>query len=707
MTLESPIFLLLLLCLLPLPTFAASRFNRFRFRNIAENPNQSGLQFSRTPSHIYPLWRKRLENSLKRPFQEDEVPTFPEIMRGHVGIAVGDFNQDGYDDIYVTNGPGSANSLFINQYRRTNRLTFTDEAVSRGVDATDLDSSGVCYGDLNGDGRNDLILLSKISPNRLFIALANGRFREIDWVAATGDTQFLASTSCSVGDINNDGRLDFVISSGFSGQDFRACGFVPFDLNEPNQVFINQGPSETLPLTFAEETEESGINDLGGDIPPGADTITWAIALVDMNLDGNLDVVIANDQCALPTRAENPSMGANRGSIYVLYGNGYGTFRPRRLAPVNAEENNRRQGGEAWMGLSFGDFNCDGNMDLFGSNFGDYHQAEINLVSGRGGPPGLGFTSSRWWLGSSSGNFTDASVAETGVTVFGWGTVVMDYDNDGDQDIFMVGGLDNFVVAGSDNPNVIHENDGCRASFTYDLESWKPSGSLTNYNGLATGDFNLDGYPDIAAVSTFTTTAAQRTIAQQQYGDVLDETAFFTIQLNSSLVWSGNVLGDGKLLVDINSETDAETCWVSILPLGSLRLIPDGRVNRGALGATLFMKPDGLPRVMSPIIGGDSFASQSSPRRNFGLGPACRGMLEILWPGGVRNRLSVMHGEVLTVPEVPCSFDGEFATEEDYKLCLQRALRGLRAKGIITGGLQARLQAAGLRARRIFLRSGS
>lgn len=266
----------------------------------------------------------------------------------------------------------------------------------------------------------------------------------------------------------------------------------------------------------------------------------------------------------------------------------------------------------------------------------------------------------------------------------------------------MVGGLEIFSGASTENPNIIYKNHGCAANFSYDLESWEPSGSLNGYQGLAIGDFNMDGYPDIVGAASYSTTPSQRT-TPVQFGSELDNVAFITTTVNETGQWSGNVIEGGPLMVEINRETDRSTCWTSVLPVGMKGRIPFGRVNRGALGATIFVTPDAMPTVITPIIGGESFGSQHSPRRNFGLGPNCRGTVEIIWPQQVRNKLfEVEHAEILTLPEIPCSFDGNFESEDEYMLCVRMALRSMVAKQVVTENFAERLRRSAIHARKQF-----
>ena len=100
---------------------------------------------------------------------------------------------------------------------------------------------------------------------------------------------------------------------------------------------------------------------------------------------------------------------------------------------------------------------------------------------------------------------------------------------------------------------------------------------------------------------------------------------------------------------------------------------------------------------MLPVTGGSSHLSQHSLERIFGLGDQRRGTLEILWPGGVRNRLyGVRHGERLVVPEIPCSFD----TDESFRFyfrCVRSSVRKLHRAGVIDRRMQGRLTFSALR----------
>ena len=185
--LRSSVFIMLkmgiALVLLPGAVSATS----ISFTNIAEDPAMD-LDFERTRSRSYSLLRELYDESLENPFTLDEVfARTPHRPGGFPGVALLDYDGDGDLDIYVTNGPGSANGLFSNQLTETGRLGFVDLSASSGADATDLDSNGVCFGDLDNDGDEDLYVLGREAENRLYENIGGG-FVEVLKHGAEGGT---------------------------------------------------------------------------------------------------------------------------------------------------------------------------------------------------------------------------------------------------------------------------------------------------------------------------------------------------------------------------------------------------------------------------------------------------------------------------------------------------------------------------------------
>jgi enediyne biosynthesis protein E4 len=120
-------------------------------------------------------------------------------------------------------------------------------------------------------------------------------------------------------------------------------------------------------------------------------------------------------------------------------------------------------------------------------------------------------------------------------------------------------------------------------------------------------------------------------------------------------------------------------------------------VNRDGVGAVVFFEPAGKKPVAWPVAAGSSHISQNSLSAYFGLGRARRGTLEVLWPGGVRNRLyDVKPGERVLMPELPCSFTAHWRRSSEYERCVERALADLLSAGVLDRANARRLRKSAL-----------
>lgn len=653
------------------------------YHNIARDG--AGLEFVKTPSPEAATARDVQEQSLEDPLGIAEFAQLPQMSAGYPGVAVWDYDGDGDLDLYVANGPGSPNSLFRNQLTETGSLTFADEALAAGVAATDQDSSGVCYGDLDNDGDHDLVVLGRHDENRLFENLGDGTFQRIHASGLEGGTRW--STSCSLGDVDGDGLLDLFVANSADASDAVWVFLEPFARNEHNQLFRNGGG-----LTFTDVSAAAGVEDLAGLDPAfaGSPTVTWAVAMVDVDLDGDVDVVHADDQAGILPEAFG---GIDRGLLHVLLNDGTGSFTDQVIDEFGA-----------WMGIAVGDLNCDGALDFHATNQGDY------------GTGLLGLASTRWFLGAGDGTFADPGVGDLVATPFGWGNVIFDYDNDADPDVLFHGGLDAGQAVIADNAGAIQQNEGCTADFAADLDAIPDDPTCVdftgrvvadctehirrNVRGVAVGDLDRDGFQDVVTTANFISPPAMPLFPVPGFGGPFDGTAFLLLQFSATsegLVWRGVPLAPGDLAVEINSGND--NGWAAFTLRGSIGLTSRGEVNRDGIGAVVSFTPEGGPTSMSPVTGGSSHLSQNSLERIFGLGSAAGGTVEVLWPGGVRNRLyDVENGERLVLPEIPCSFDGEWSNPGQYVACVSTALNDLASAGVLEPATKNRFLVSAIRA---------
>jgi hypothetical protein len=667
--------LVLLTALLASPALAEGGVT---FQDIATDGG-SGLVYERVPSA-----RNAISDAIAADGILDvptEYPASPYKPHGAPGVVVFDYDNDGDLDLYVTNGPGAANSLFTNQLHQTGHLTFLDLAGAAGVAAAEQDSQGACAGDIDNDGDRDLMVLGSGESNLLFENQGDGAFDDITAISGAGGLA-TTSVSCSMGDVDNDGLLDIFVANTF---DFETTEiFVtgpPFVFEQHNQLLLNQGGN-----VFTDVSETSGIKAIQGAYEPGSAMVTWGATLVDFDLDGDLDIINADDSRAIPFFLEP------NGFIRFFRNDGTGSF-----TDATFEVGMNRFG--SWRGISFGDLNCDRRLDLFAPNFGDY-------VFFPGSFP-AGTWASRWFLQRPNGTFADPGPGDLVTTPTGWGNSIADYDNDGDLDIIYHGGQELSLFWDESNPGVILQNQGCTAEFTWDQAALADSTDHTgrNVEGTALGDLNRDGFVDIVSVASFDLTPEipLLPIFSNPLGSVFDPEALFVptyvpTDNPDAYAWQGFVPAPGSLSVEVNSGGNGNR-WAEVEVLGTVGLTQRGKVNRDGIGAVVTFLPVGGKPVSKPVLGGSSYASQDSIELLFGLGTARRGMVEVLWPGGVRNRFyGVKASDRVVFPEIPCSFEADWDGPAQYITCVAGELNRLRRAGVIDNETSLRFYASAIRA---------
>lgn len=674
-------------CLLTTQSAWAWAPQQITYDDIATFP-ATGLNYERVPSA-----RDAIFEAIKQQptYEFNDVVLTPLKSRGAPGIALFDYDNDGDLDIYVTNGPGQPNSLFSNQIAETGTLTFVDVGATSGAGLTSQDSSGVCVGDIDNDGDEDMYVLGSSVPNALLENQGNGTFVDITSTSATALGN-AGSVSCAMGDINGDGLLDIWVGNAFD-MSFQAAIFVdPFAYNEHNHLLKNNGNN-----TFADISVSSGARNTTA-FDPAADgqpTISWAVAMYDYDGDGDLDLIQGDDQAGIPFIVSGNPFAQDRGFIQIYQNDGQGNFTNKTL-----EAGTNRTG--QWMGLALGDVNCDGNVDIFGSNFGDY--------TAEGLEPGypIGRSTSRFLLSNGNGTFADpGNSLVDGASVFGWGTSMFDYDNDGDLDIIYHGGMDLGPYVDVSNPGVMLENEGnCSGNFKYNAQATSSTNHYRrNVHGVAIGDLDEDGFDDVVSVANFDITPTTPIInVGLNYNSPFDAAGFVPVFVPTAtpgvFVFNNITFPNGSISVELSSANNRNKS-AKIQLRGSVGTLPNGKVNRNGVGATVSFTPKNGNTVSRPMLAGSSYASTDSKTLTFGLGRKNKGTVEVTWPGNVKNRLyNVRKNDNVTIPEIPCSYDDSTITDHQYKQCVRTALNRLKQQGVISNRMKGKLLSSALRARR-------
>jgi len=655
-----------------------------RFRDVAREAG-SGIDYRRSPSPRLATLEEILERGEMS--LAGDLPRLPGKPYGAPGVAIFDFDRDGDLDLYVTDGPGAASSLYANQLLESGELRFVDVAERAGVAAVDHDSTGVCAGDLDNDGDPELVVLGALGPNRLFENRGDGTFADVTERAGVGGGE-LTATSCALGDVDGDGLLDLAVANAYDWRDSRGL-LVPFEHNQPNLLFRNRGG-----LRFRDVSDASGFRRLAGLPPEHADGagVSWAVAMVDYDLDGDVDVFVLDNRGSPPAPG-----GAQHGLIHLHRNDGAGRFTDVTVdAGLNLAS--------AWLGVAFADFDCDRRLDLFATNAGDYPPSFH--------PPGVeiepGVFSSRWLLAGPDGRFRDPGVGELVATVMGWGVSAFDADNDGDPDVAYHGGLYSGFFLDAGNAGVVLENLGCSARFR--LAAGAFAGSVDharrNVQGVAAGDLDRDGFVDLVSVSSFDLPASvPLTPNPTRFGSPFDDAAKWVVTHRPSedrpgvLEGTGYRFAPGTLAVELNSAEGGESNrWVEVLLRGSAGVTPNGRANRDGVGAVVFLATPERPAAgMRPVVAGSSYGSQDALAAHFGLGGEERATVEVLWPGGHRNRLpEVRAGERLVFPEIGCDVRRRADDPEGYAACVGAELDALVAAGVLDEEGRRRFEAGAL-----------
>ncbi len=435
-----------------------------------------------------------------------------------IGQAWGDVNQDGWPDLFVTDDEGP-NTLYLND----GDSTFSVSPNNAQVAMPGMVGSGAVFGDYNNDDWPDLYVLN-VGPNMLFMNNGGNGFVDVTSPAGVGDGN--RGQTGAWGDYDKDGFLDLYVVN----YNCTAC-----PNGNRDTLYHNNGDG-----TFSDVT--------GALIDQVIRKPGFTGSFLDYDNDGDLDIYVVNDFRTGNVLWRNDGPGCN-----------YWCFTDVSLS---SGADTRVDG----MGLAIGDYDIDGDLDLYFS-----HNGPAVLLQNQ--------------TSQGSPTFVDGSAAAgVNFAAIGWGTVFFDFDNDGWLDLYLATG--NAIPA---QANRLFRNLGNGAFEDKTADSGADNTDFTM--GVAYADYDRNGMMDLV-------------IGNRQTDYVLYQN---------------------------QGTTGGSNNWLQI------KLVGGRGMNRDAIGARAYVHTSDGRVLMQEVKSGSSIGAGNDLLLHFGLGVAVADSVVVIWPNGMQT----------------------------------------------------------------------
>jgi hypothetical protein len=555
---------------------------------FSEITQESGIQHTHRSSD----WLNRLLRSYLKKDNNTGIITIPPAFGG-AGIAADDLNNDGKSDLLILSGAG--NKLYLNHDGKK----FVDVTGKAGInwirpqDGQPGEPRQPIIADFDNDGLQDIFISYVNDSHRLYKNLGNGKFADKTTRANLGGKDLVGGPATTF-DFDNDGLLDIYIT--YFGNYLQ--GVLPTLKRRnanglPNRLFKNMGD-----FSFKDVTEGSNLDNTG-----------WAqaVAHTDLDNDGLQDLIVGND------------FGVN--AYYKNLGNG-------KFKNIAAQIGTDKP--SYTMNIGIADLNNDLSPDIYISNIVTMNKDEKYVLPNETTQMKFNlkklahmrvveandlFLSHKTPQNKLSYQL-NKSVVDRGYSSTGWAwdADFFDFDNDGDEDLYVLNGMNEFNLYSSKNPyysdpeknedlnifmpvetkesNVFFENADNRL-----VNASKESGLdfLANSRSAAYLDFDNDGDLDIAV----------------------------------------NNYHERVMFFRNNAESDKNN-WIKIKLKGN----PEKRVNLDAIGAKIIVTTKTGNRMWQEVRSTTGYMSVHPKTLHFGLGKDTQADVMVIWPNGEKKTLS-------------------------------------------------------------------
>lgn len=547
-----------------------------------------GLELSNRSSD----WLNRLLRSYLEKKKGVGVLYIPPAFGGN-GIAAEDLNSDGFVDLLILSGSG--NRLYMNNAGEN----FVDMTALSGINwVREIDNlpgepRQPLIADFNNDGLQDIVITYVKDKHRVYRNLGNFKFEDVTNKSNLGGTNLVGGPA-TVADFNNDGKLDLYIT--YFGDYTK--GILPTlarknDNATPNQLFQNTGD-----FTFKNVTKGSGVDNKG-----------WAQAVshTDLDSDGWQDIIVGND-FGINAYYRNNQDGTFTDISFQL-----GTNKPSYS-----------------MSVGIADLNQDLHPDIYVSNIVVMNKDEKYVAPNKNtemkfNPEKLShmkvieandlFLSNKITPNPLSYQLSKLVARGYSSTGWSWDADFFDYDNDGDMDLYVLNGMNEFNIYTSDNPYFTDSNNKKQQVYIPVAEKER-NVFLINHDG------KLNNPKSPVGTELLGNSRSAAYLDFDQDGDL-------DIALNN--------YHEKAVFFQNNLEKDRSK-WIKI------KLVGDANkdVNRDAIGARIIIHTKSGKTLWREIHGSTGYMSVHPKIQHFGLGEYAIDFIKIIWPNGEVQRLPAL-----------------------------------------------------------------